>query len=131
MAEESAKGKVPDLSSIMGELLANQELMSKISCITTPNSTAEKETHETPQSTPTIDSLLSDPNILSKLPDVISVIKPIIGNSSSSNDHKNTTDKRLGLLIAMKPYLNSRRCEAIDYIAKMSKISDTIKGLKL
>ena len=131
MAEESANGKVPDLSSILGELLANQELMSKISNITAPDSISEKETHEAHPSTPTIDGLLSDPNILSKLPEVISVIKPIIGNSSSSNDHNSPTDKRLGLLIAMKPYLNSRRCEAIDYIAKMSKISDTIKGLKL
>ena len=40
-------------------------------------------------------------------------------------------NKRLALLYALKPYLSPRRCEAIDYFARMSKMGDIIKNIKL
>jgi len=128
MAEEKTNG-TPDLSGILGELLANQELMSKISNIA---NSADKESPEHTSNTPAdINGLLSDPNIIAKLPDVIGLIKPLMSSSTPIQKPNNTFDKRLELLIAMKPYLSAKRCEAIDYITKMSKIAETVKGLKL
>ena len=104
--------------------------MTKIGDIT--GRTDDKETPSKPeQDTEGISGLLSDPDIMSKLPEVISVMKPLISPSASEPSHRKTTDKRLDLLMAMKPFLSSKRCEAIDYIARMSKIAETVKGLKL
>ncbi len=120
----------PDLSSMLGELFANKELMEKIGeladSIKSDEQSAKKDT---PPQPPTIDSLLSNPDIMSKLPDVINVIKPLM--SGESTQHSHDENKRLALLMALKPYLSPRRCEAIDYIARMSKLSQTVKGLKL
>ena len=111
-------------------------------------------------SSPTADifsSLLSNPELLSKLPSLISTVKPIIemlgGLSKSENSEKasdtsvsvsaspahsantgqehrhSNTDHRSALLCAMKPYLSHDRQEAIDYIIKLGKLGDILKTL--
>lgn len=142
MADDSTNKQTPDLSTILGELLSNKELMGKIGEIAAsskPQTDTGKEsshTHATspsdatPLSSANIDSLLSNPEIMSKLPEVISVIKPLMSGKSEEKKAP-TFDKRLALLIALKPYLSPKRCEAIDYITKMSKLSETFKGMKL
>lgn len=98
-------------------------------------------------------ALLSNPELLSKLPSLISSIKPImelIGKSNLSSpssqpaasiteeqEHtvsakpqsKNDSDCRSALLCAMKPYLSSDRQNAIDYIIKLSRLGDILKTL--
>lgn len=143
MADDIINGNTPDLSSILGELLSNKELMDKIGEIagnskpqentntegtTSPTSATPADSTNAPQTS--IDSLLSNPDIMSKLPEVISVIKPLMSGKAEEKSHP-AFDKRLALLIALKPYLSPKRCEAIDYITKMSKLSETFKGLKL
>ena len=130
MADEIT-GSPPDISSILGELLSNKELMEKISAITDSQKPSVQEANLTSAEAPSIDSLLSNPDIMSKLPDVINVIKPLMSGGKAEPSRSPALDKRLGLLMAMKPYLSPKRCEAIDYIARMSKLSETVKGLKL
>ena len=143
MADDIINGNTPDLSSILGELLSNKELMDKIGEIAGNAKAQESADVEARTSVPSvspadlskasesgIESLLSNPDIMSKLPDVISVIKPFMSGKPEEKSHP-TLDKRLALLVALKPYLSPKRCEAIDYIAKMSKLSETFKGLKL
>lgn len=131
MADEIINNSSPDISGILGELLTNKELMSKISEIAgTQNPQVSESTAQTSANTG-IDSLLTNPDIMSKLPEVISVIKPLVSNEKGEEIKNTSFDKRMGLLMAMKPYLSPKRCEAIDYIARMSKLSETFKGLKL
>ena len=125
MADDNAKASPPDLSAILGELLSNEELMAKIKGIA---GSEIREEAESPESKG-IDSLLSNPDIISKLPEVINVIKPMISSAPQGESKNASHDRRMGLLIAMKPYLSPKRCEAIDYIARMSKLSETLKGL--
>ena len=132
MADDIMNNQSPDLSSVLGELLSNKELMEKISEITGSSKVQESVTVDTPPaSAPNIDSLLSNPDIMAKLPEVISVIKPLMSGEKNAENKNHSFDKRMGLLMAMKPYLSPKRCEAIDYIARMSKLSETVKGLKL
>lgn len=132
MADDTTKKQSPDLSAVLGELLSNKELMQKIGEIANNSKVEESERAEAkPASSTNIDSLLSNPDIMAKLPDVINVIKPLMSGGSSENNKTASFDKRMGLLMAMKPYLSPKRCEAIDYIARMSKLSETVKGLKL
>ena len=129
MSEENLSNSSPDISKMLGELLSNQDIISKISEIAGNFQNKEVTNSSENESSSNIDSLLTNPDIISKLPNVINVIKPIM--SEEKNTGSKIFDKRIGLLIAMKPYLSPKRCEAIDYIARMSKLSETIKGLKL
>ena len=128
MANEATNNSSPDFSTILSEILSNQELMSKINEVT-GSSPQNANSATVPDGSANIDSLLANPDIMSKLPEVISAIKPVISGEKSTGNK--TFDKRMGLLVAMKPYLSPKRCEAIDYIARMSKLSETLKGLKL
>ena len=65
--------------------------------------------------------------------DVISVLSPLLsegsikdklGGLSPANDNKTC------LLRALKPYMNQGRREAIDYMIKLSQISDVLKHLR-
>lgn len=95
-----------------------------------------------------ISSLLSNPEMISKLPQMISVLKPIIENLGERQinnkshteteptseqgvqiSNKNGSDSRSALLCALKPYLSRDRQNAIDYIIKLSKLGDILKTL--
>lgn len=75
-----------------------------------------------------LSALAANPELLTKLPELISVMKPLLGGSTPTSGG---TDKKLALLCALKPYLSPKRCETIDYITKMSKLGDTLKHIKL
>lgn len=84
-----------------------------------------------------LSGLLSNPEILSKLPAMIETLKPILSNASenkssavpNSSERKTASDskKRIALLSALKPYMSKERCEAIDYIIKISQLTDMFK----
>ena len=104
-------------------------------------------------------SLLSSPELLSKLPTIISTIKPLLemlGSSSTQGAQSqqaiptmaipnNTAEHipassqksverggnahRSALLCALKPYLSSDRRQAIDYIIKLDRLGDVLKTL--
>lgn len=95
-----------------------------------------------------ISSLLSNPEMISKLPQMISVLKPIIENLGEHQinnkshteteptseqgvqiSNKNESDSRSALLCALKPYLSRDRQNAIDYIIKLSRLGDILKTL--
>ena len=132
MSDDIFNSKSPDLSSVLGELFSNKEFMEKIGEIAGKQEPQKSTGAEaTPTTSAGIDSLLSNPDIMAKLPEVINAIKPLMSSGKVEVSKSGGFDKRMGLLMAMKPYLSPKRCEAIDYIARMSKLSETVKGLKL
>lgn len=97
-------------------------------------------------------SLLSNPDLLMKLPSIISAAKPIIEMMSQpkqqasseaatvsagsvlkpsqpSHHASHLTDNRTALLCAMKPYLSDDRRRVIDYIVKLGRLGDILKTL--
>ena len=96
-------------------------------------------------------SLLSNPDILMKLPSIISAAKPIIEMMSQTKQQASSeaatvsagsvlkpsqlsqpshlTDNRTALLCAMKPYLSDDRRRVIDYIVKLGRLGDILKTL--
>ncbi len=103
-------------------------------------------------------ALLSNPELLSKLPTILSTVKPIIellgsgGNIQASATQSSapqaaisaitpqsapaalqrtnpSSDSRTALLCAMKPYLSRERQNAIDYIVKLGRLGDILKTL--
>ena len=103
-----------------------------------------------------LSSLLSNPELISKLPQILSALGPLmsgLGGSSHQTGNtdtnasaqtfaqqnpqpaapppskKNDYDSRAALLCAMKPYLGAERQNAIDYIIKLSRLGDILKTL--
>lgn len=94
-------------------------------------------------------SLLSNPELMSKLPTIIAAVKPFMEMISAQNQvqsgsaptfaaqqshlpspaHKGDGDSRTALLCAMKPYLGEDRRQAIDYIVKLGRLGDILKTL--
>ncbi len=97
-------------------------------------------------------SLLSNPDLLTKLPSIISAAKPIIEMMSQPKQQASSetatvsvgsalkpsqpsphashlTDNRTALLCAMKPYLSDDRRRVVDYIVKLGRLGDILKTL--
>ncbi len=96
-----------------------------------------------------LSSLLSSPELMTKLPSIIAAVKPFMemmsaqGSSApeaaptfapsspklQGSPHRGDGDSRTALLCAMKPYLSAERRQAIDYIVKLGRLGDILKTL--
>lgn len=125
----------PDgIPELLNTILLNREVMDKISAIVgTPSEDDDSKSTDTTATDP--ESILSDPSIMAKLPEVISVLRPMLGNVGHEKEHTKSAphagDRRMALLCALKPYLSPRRCEAIDYITRISRLGDVMKNFKI
>ena len=64
--------------------------------------------------------------------DMLATLAPMLARLQSSGaglSHSHKDDKREHLLLALKPYLSRERCEAIDQMLKISRISDVFKNM--
>lgn len=114
-------------SELLHQLTENKELMKTISGIA-----GSSQGQDTPHGTsPDLGSILSNPDLLSKLPEVISVLRPMLTHDAEKKPpQKSSPDRRTALLCALKPYLSPRRCEAIDYFTRISKLGEMMKQMK-
>jgi hypothetical protein len=149
----------PDiLGDILGKILGSQtQSTGEIATSESVPSGAGAGTSASNSQNPLLSSLLSNPELLVKLPSIISAAKPIIdmfsqsqkspsaatsdsvatGALISGSDNKSAPTRTLGreaecrnaLLCAMKPYLSSDRQNTIDYIVKLSRLGDILKTL--
>lgn len=142
----------PDLSTALNALLSDSQLMSRISGIVNgvseqTDATASAAPHESEPPPPPppgnaasvgtgLGSLLSNPDVMEKLPEVMATIAPMLRGGgdkkdadSDKNGHSCTSSKRIALLCALKPYLSPRRCEAIDYIIKLDRIGSLLHNI--
>ena len=100
-------------------------------------------------------SLLSNPELLAKIPTIISSVKPLLdmlgsqmgqsapaaqaasvklpetasASASVPTVARGKDSDRAALLCAMKPYLSRDRQNAIDHIIKLSRLGDVLKSL--
>ena len=133
------------LAAIMSKLLDSKQPQN-------PNPQSISENTGTSSGASDIFSaLLSNPELLSKLPQILSVVKPLLESSQiftqapqsqkeiesapaslisvKPQQHQKQTDNRSALLYAMKPYLGHDRQQAIDYIVKLGKLGEILKSL--
>ena len=60
------------------------------------------------------------------VPDVMASVMPLLSRVMSGKGNC----RHEQLLCALKPYLSPSRCQAIDYVIKISQMSSLVKGLK-
>lgn len=100
----------------------------------TPQSAAASSEGEGAQ--PTTAAPQIPPEVLSKLPQMMSALSPILSGGRDGKDGKDgkkedgphgdkgDAEKRKRLLAALKPYLSSSRREAVDSILKVTEMTD-------
>ncbi len=132
-APQAQNQGMPDLSSAISKIMEHPELISMVASVLGNDSAAESPSAEEnaastadAPSQPTSAPPSPPPEILSTLAPMLSRISALgSGGTSDKNGFRHEA-----LLCALKPYLNSSRVGAIDYIIKISKMSSLIQGLK-
>ena len=139
----------PDLFAMLGKILQSATSDTNDAATTTASVNTSHIGEEQKQvGGDILSSLLSNPEIISKLPQVMSMLKPLMDGGASVptaapthnaahadtpaaliKPHKKECDNRAALLYALKPYLKRERQDAIDYMVKLSKLGDILKSL--
>lgn len=138
----------PDLSSVLDKILSNPELISMVvktlgttsgastPAAAAPPPTQEVKTEPPPQAPPAEAPATEHPSAIpAGLGDMLTGLSPLLskisgtGLGKSSPMGKREDDHRACLLRALKPYLNSSRQEAIDYMIRLSELSLLLKHL--
>ena len=155
LSSQTDKSSPDVIGELLGKILGSQigNSTSQPTSDTPPTPTSNQEESGAAPFGDIFSSLLSNPDLLLKLPSVISAAKPIIIDIFSQS-HKapdvterqassvvtevsrpqaspspHGRDHRTALLCAMKPYLSDDRQRAIDYILKLSRLGDILKTL--
>ena len=134
----------PSLTTALSSLLSNPEMMEKIRTLAGQAASESKSpdtpTEALPASTLPADglaSVLSDPALMAKLPQIMTMLKPMMDSQSSGEAKavsapraRNAEDCRNDLLLALKPFLSPERCRAVDTMLRISKLGTVIRQIK-
>lgn len=149
---ESTTPKPADPNALLSSLLSNPDLIRNISSMLgkSGEGTAEQAT-QTPSSalplnneavTDGISRVLSNPEMIAKLPEVMKMLAPMMQQTQSAQSasvpasntpsHGGGQDRkgcRNDLLIALKPFLSPERCRAIDMLLGLSRLGDVLQKM--
>lgn len=118
------------LGDILNSLMQNPEIMKTVRSFTNGDSQDSKE--EEPIATEGNNSA-SDfqipPEILSKLPAMMSALSGMGGISKSGSGDDPKADKK-ELLRALKPFLSEKRCSVIDSLLQFEGLYGVLDSLK-
>ena len=128
------------LSAMIDKILANPELISMVASALGPIPKAESADTEQSGAEPAAGSEVEADeaartdvkvDVADKLPELVAAIAPVLssfkGGGSAHSSPKG--DHRTCLLVALKPYLCRERCEAIDYMIKLGRLSEIFRAL--
>lgn len=145
---ESTSPKPTDTGALLGSLLSNPDLIRNISSMIGGANAggAPTPTAALPLSNETvaqgISGVLSNPEMMAKLPDVMKMLAPMMQQTSSAagasvpaiatSAHAGERDRRgcrNDLLVALKPFLSPERCRAIDMLLGLSRLGDALQKM--
>lgn len=130
-----AGGENDSFSAMLDGILSNPEMLSMISSMadklksgtSAAESPAPQEGSSEGEAHSEAEPTAQAASGTSKLPDMLGTLAPLLSTELSKSSPQN--DHRACLLRALKPYLSSGRCEAIEYIIKFSRLSEILKNL--
>ena len=78
-----------------------------------------------------ISSVLGNPELMAKLPQVMEVLKPMLGQTPAPSAPKppSPEEERDRLLLSLRPFLSKERQETLEAILKLSKLGEVLKQL--
>ena len=123
----------PDISALISSVLQNPEITSIISSISKNKAEEKEEEQDVPPQKADSDTFSIPPEILAKLPKVMSALSGVSGLAASKGSSASPSGKegqRAALLKALRPYLSERRRSVIDGVLGMEGVAKVIGTLK-
>lgn len=145
--ESGAPTPSADAGALLGKLLSSPDLMKNLSSVLGASGTADPtaSVSASPSAEKVgegISRVLSNPEMMAKLPDVMKMLAPMMQQGSSSGasvpavaaaSHGGGERDRRGcrndLLVALKPFLSPERCRAIDMLLGLSRLGDALQKM--
>jgi hypothetical protein len=128
--EESKAPSAPQISEMIDKLLAEPELINMVAtAIGKAPSEAESQKKEGENMA---DGGVKNSAVSNEaLSGLVSSLAPAIAalGKPSQKQAAKKSDRRDCLLVALKPYLCRERCEAIDYMIKLGRISELMRNI--
>ena len=112
----SAEGDV--ISNAFQKILENPDIRSTVAAAIGMPAPSKEASADVPASPP------GAPNT-----DALAAIAPLLSSISKKSPSSKISSDQACLLRALKPYVNQSRCEAIDYMIKLSRISELLKNI--
>lgn len=145
--ESGAPTPSADAGALLGKLLSSPDLMKNLSSVLGASGTADPTASVSASASAEnagegISRVLSNPEMMAKLPDVMKMLAPMMQQGSSSGasvpavaaaSHGGGERDRRGcrndLLVALKPFLSPERCRAIDMLLGLSRLGDALQKM--
>ena len=146
----SSGGEGIQLSAMIDKILANPQLISMVASALGPiprsgGTDSSSRTASSDRSEGTAEQTDGDVSVSAtasgaaggadaadKLPELVAALAPVLSSlKGGGSGHSSTPkgDRRTCLLVALKPYLCRERCEAIDYMIKLGRLSEIFRTL--
>ena len=149
---ESTTPTPTDPSALLGSLLSNPNLLHNISQLLGGGNAGSEEKTSLASVAQSLNNeavadgisrVLSNPEMMAKLPDVMKMLAPMVQGTQSSptsalsvsapsSQGKTERDRRScrnDLLVALKPFLSPERCRAIDMLLGLSRLGDALQKM--
>lgn len=145
--ESGAPTPSADAGALLGKLLSSPDLVKNLSSVLGASGTADPTSSVSASASAEnvgegISRVLSNPEMMAKLPDVMKMLAPMMQQGSSSGasvpavaaaSHGGGERDRRGcrndLLVALKPFLSPERCRAIDMLLGLSRLGDALQKM--
>jgi hypothetical protein len=145
--ESGAPTPSADVGALLGKLLSSPDLVKNLSSVLGASGTADPTASVSASASAEnvgegISRVLSNPEMMAKLPDVMKMLAPMMQQGSSSGasvpavaaaSHGGGERDRRGcrndLLVALKPFLSPERCRAIDMLLGLSRLGDALQKM--
>lgn len=145
--ESGAPTSSADAGALLGKLLSSPDLMKNLSSVLGASGTADPTASVSASASAEnvgegISRVLSNPEMMAKLPDVMKMLAPMMQQGSSSGasvpavaaashggGERDRRSCRNDLLVALKPFLSPERCRAIDMLLGLSRLGDALQKM--
>lgn len=129
-------------TEMLSAILQNPEIMGKLKGILQDTQqNTEQDAHQAPVTLPVptdpaadgLAAVLGNPALMAKLPQVMAMLKPMLnqGTPSPHTQHTPTPEeRRIALLLALKPFLAAERQQAVETMLQISRLGTVLRQLK-
>ena len=121
----SDPGLMDRLQGILSGMVANESNTEEVSA---------PDAADVPPSSDALSALLSNPEILAKLPQMMNLLRgmqmPSPPPPGKNPPPKTQTDYRNDLLLALRPFLSKERRDAIDTILQVTRLGELVRKMR-
>jgi hypothetical protein len=113
------------MESAMSEQAKSEDLLQRLLQDPEVQQAREDDFEKLPSTAPASVMQMLPPDLMGKLPVLMSALAPVMGGKADAGGK----DDKTALLLALKPYMSPQRCDAIDKLITLARLSVIMKQL--